>query len=43
MAANCSIRQAVNAIDIDNATDYKEMVKKILDEKLFMVKILVDM
>ena len=32
-----------DSIDVDNATDYKEMVKKILNEKPTIVKLIVDM
>ena len=31
------------AIDVDNKADYKEMVKKIMEEKQLMVKIYMDM
>ena len=31
-----------DAIDVDNVSDYKEMVKKITDEKLSIVKVFVD-
>ena len=39
-----SIRQRLtqaDSIDVDNAADYKEMVKKILNKKL--IKVIVDM
>ncbi|KIK28176.1 hypothetical protein PISMIDRAFT_7690 [Pisolithus microcarpus 441] len=36
-------QRASDAIDVDNATDYREMVKKISEEKPAVVKIFVDM
>ena len=40
---NFSIRQRVtDAIDVDNVSDYKEMVKKITNEKPSIVKVFVD-
>jgi len=31
-----------DAIDVDNVSDYKEMVKKITDEKPSIVKVFID-
>ena len=45
-SANCSIRQRLtvaDSIDVNNTTDYKEMVKKISNEKLTIIKLIVDM
>jgi hypothetical protein len=43
--ANCSVRQQLtqaDLIDVNNATDYKEVVKKISNENPMVVKLIVD-
>ncbi|KAG6377816.1 hypothetical protein JVT61DRAFT_14591 [Boletus reticuloceps] len=36
-------QQMTDSIDVDNSTDYKEMVKKVLNDKPLIVKVFVDM